>query len=454
MSQQSFADLGVSSPVLSALEKRGFSAPFAVQRLVIEDVLAGHDVLAQSPTGSGKTIAFGVPLIDRIAADSRRPAGLILAPTRELACQIVDELQEIAHSRALSVAPVYGGVGIQAQARKASRAHIVVATPGRLEDLIQRRELSLEHVQVLVLDEADRMLDMGFKPAVDRIVRQTPDDRQTMFFSATLEGATGEVAKSYTHDARRHVHTPKVERKADVQHRFLHVAHADKVDALIRELNETERGRTLVFVRTKRGADRLVQRLGKSSIKAVAMHGNKSQNQRQRALASFESGKVDTLVATDVAARGIDVPDVTHVINYDAPEDRDTYVHRVGRTGRAGGTGAGVSFVIGDQVRDMRRIAQDLGLLSEFDHEAPAHVTGPPRDMAPRGNGGGHRGQGQKRGGGKGRGRSNDGQGRGRVSESRDGTGGNRPKPRPNAAGTARGNVASSRPPRKRRSRV
>jgi superfamily II DNA/RNA helicase len=452
MSQQSFADLGVSSPVLSALEKRGFTEPFAVQRLVIEDVLAGHDVLAQSPTGSGKTIAFGVPLIDRIAAESRRPAGLILAPTRELACQIVDELYEIAHSRALSVAPVYGGVGIQAQARKAAKAHIVVATPGRLEDLIQRRELSLAHIQVLVLDEADRMLDMGFKPAVDRIVKQTPNDRQTMFFSATLEGAIGQVAQSYTQNARRHVHTPAVERKSDVQHRFVHLAHADKVDTLIRELNETERGRTLVFVRTKRGADRLVQRLGKSNIKAAAMHGNKSQSQRQRALANFESGKVDTLVATDVAARGIDVPDVTHVINYDAPEDRDTYVHRVGRTGRAGATGAGVSFVIGDQVRDMRRIAQDLDLLSEFDHEAPAHVTGPPREM---GAGGGHRGQGRGRsGGGKGRGRSNESQGRGRASESRDGSSGNRPKARPNAAGTARGSVASSRPPRKRRSRV
>jgi superfamily II DNA/RNA helicase len=458
MSQQSFADLGVSSPVLSALEKRGFTEPFAVQRLVIEDVLAGHDVLAQSPTGSGKTIAFGVPLIDRIAADSRRPAGLILAPTRELACQIVDELYEIAHSRALSVAPVYGGVGIQAQARKAAKAHIVVATPGRLEDLIQRRELSLQHVQVLVLDEADRMLDMGFKPAVDRIVKQTPDDRQTMFFSATLEGATGQVAKSYTRDARRHVHTPKVESKADVAHRFVHLAHADKVDALVRLLDETERGRTLVFVRTKRGADRLVQRLGKSGIKSAAMHGNKSQSQRQRALRDFESGRVDTLVATDVAARGIDVPDVTHVINYDAPEDRDTYVHRVGRTGRAGATGAGVSFVIGDQVRDMRRIAQDLDLLSEFDHEAPAHVTGPPREMSPRNNGGGHRGQGQSRGrsggGGKGRGRSNESQGRGRASESRDGSSGNRPKARPNGSGTARGSVASSRPPRKRRSRV
>jgi ATP-dependent RNA helicase RhlE len=466
MSQQSFADLGVSSPVLSALEKRGITEPFAVQRLVIEDVLAGRDVLAQSPTGSGKTLAFGVPLIDRVAADSRRPAGLILAPTRELACQIVDEIYEIAHARALSVAPVYGGVGIQAQARKASKAHIVVATPGRLEDLIQRRELSLQHIQVLVLDEADRMLDMGFKPAVDRIVKQTPNDRQTMFFSATLDGAPGQVAQSYTRDAARHVHTPKVERKADVKHRFVHIAHADKVNQLIRELNETERGRTLVFVRTKRGADRLVQRLAKSNIKAAAMHGNKTQNQRQRALANFESGKVDTLVATDVAARGIDVPDVTHVINYDAPEDRDTYVHRVGRTGRAGATGAGVSFVIADQARDMRRIATDLGLTAEFDHEAPAHVTGGDRDITPRGNGGGHRGQGggghrgqggQKRGrpaGGKGRGRSNDARGRDGASEARDGSGGDRPQGRKNDAGTTRGNVASSRPPRKRRSRV
>jgi ATP-dependent RNA helicase RhlE len=468
MSEQSFADLGVSSPVVSALQARGFTEPFAVQRLVIEDVLAGHDVLAQSPTGSGKTIAFGVPLIDRIAAESRRPAGLILAPTRELAVQIVDELYEIAHARALSVAPVYGGVGIQAQARKASKAHIVVATPGRLEDLIQRGALSLKSIQVLVLDEADRMLDMGFKPAVDRIVKQTPDDRQTMFFSATLEGAIGQVAQSYTQNARRHVHTPAVERKADVKHRFIHLAHADKVDQLIRELNETERGRTLVFVRTKRGADRLVQRLGKSRIKAAAMHGNKSQSQRQRALREFESGKVDVLVATDVAARGIDVPEVTHVIQYDAPEDRDTYVHRVGRTGRAGATGAGVSFVIGDQVRDMRRIAQDLDLLSEFDHEAPAHVTGPPRGGGHRSGGGGQRqgqgGGGQKRGrsgGGKGRGRSGDSQGggrsndaRGRASESRDGSNGNRPSARKNDSGTSRGSVASSRPPRKRRARV
>src|SRR5918994_857901 len=197
---QSFADLGVSQPIVGALAKRGITEPFAVQRLAIADVLAGKDVLVQSPTGSGKTLAFGVPIVDRIPADSRRPAALILAPTRELAEQIVDELHSVAHSRALSVAPVYGGVGIQAQARKAAKAHIVVATPGRLEDLLRRRDLKLDRVQTLVIDEADRMLDMGFKPALDRIVAQVPRERQTLFFSATLEGEAGRIAQQYTRD--------------------------------------------------------------------------------------------------------------------------------------------------------------------------------------------------------------------------------------------------------------
>ena len=367
MSKQSFADLGVSKTVVRALAARGFEKPFAVQKLVIADILAGHDVLAQSPTGSGKTLAFGVPLADMIDPESRRPAALVLAPTRELACQIVDEVQSICNERALSVAAVYGGVGIQAQAKRAARAHIVVATPGRLEDLLQRNAISLKHVRHLVLDEADRMLDMGFKPAVDRIVSKVSADRQTLFFSATLEGAVGKVAKAYTHDARRHEHRPAPESKPDTQHRFVHLDHTDKLNALVRELGHDDSGRTLVFVRTKRGADRLVKRLRAQNVTAVAMHGNKSQSQRQKALASFESGHVDTLVATDVAARGIDVPDVTHVINYDAPEDRDAYVHRTGRTGRAGATGTGVSFVMSDQTRDMRRIAADLGLTHEFD---------------------------------------------------------------------------------------
>jgi len=371
MSSQSFADLGVSKPVVAALGARGFQTPFAVQKLVIADVLAGRDVLAQSPTGSGKTLAFGVPIVDLVSTEARRPAALILAPTRELAGQIVDELQAVANARALSVAVVHGGVGLQRQAKLAARSHIVVATPGRLEDLLQRGDLTLKHVKVLVLDEADRMLDMGFKPPVDRIVAKCPADRQTLFFSATLEGAAGQLAKAYTRNARKHVHRPHAERKADVVHRFVHLTHDGKLGALVTELRDEGRGRTLVFVRTKRGADRLVKRLGNENLTAVAMHGNKTQSQRQKALARFESGAVDTLVATDVAARGIDVADITHVINFDVPEDRDGYVHRVGRTARAGASGAGVSFVMADQAHDMRRIASDLGLTAQFDESRP-----------------------------------------------------------------------------------
>lgn len=368
MSSQSFADLGVSKPVVRALAARGIEKPFAVQRLVIDDVLDGHDLLVQSPTGSGKTLAFGVPLVDVVEADARRPAALVLAPTRELASQIVDELESIAAARDLNIAAVYGGVGFGPQIKRAQRAHILVATPGRLEDLLQRKALKLDRVTVLVLDEADRMLDMGFKPAVDRIVAKTAPERQTLFFSATLEGSIGKVAAAYTHKPRRHVHAPKAEKRAAISHRFVHVdSQSAKLPALVGELRDEGRGRTLVFVRTKRGADRLVKRLGAKDLRAVAMHGDKSQSQRERALARFERGDVDTLVATDVAARGIDVADVTHVINFDAPGDRDAYVHRVGRTGRAGREGSGVSFVLSDQRSEMRRIARDLGLGREFD---------------------------------------------------------------------------------------
>jgi superfamily II DNA/RNA helicase len=366
MSQQSFADLGVSRVVADTLSARGMDSPFAIQTLVIPDVLAGHDVLAKSPTGSGKTLAFGAPLVDRLEATDRRPGALVLAPTRELALQIVDDITELAHARALSVAAVYGGAGIERQIKLARKAHILVATPGRLEDILQRRAVTLEHIKVLVLDEADRMLDMGFRPAVDRIVGKTPRSRQTLFFSATLDGDAGRLAESYTNDARRHEHVPTDTRKADTEHRFMKVAHEAKVDTLVRELADKARGLTIVFVRTKRGADRLVQRLRAHDVTAVAMHGDKSQSQREKALARFERGDVDTLVATDVAARGIDVRGVTHVINYDAPEDREGYVHRIGRTGRAGRTGIGVTFVLGDQAKDMSRIAADLGLHREF----------------------------------------------------------------------------------------
>ncbi|OJU85771.1 MAG: hypothetical protein BGO11_07765 [Solirubrobacterales bacterium 70-9] len=348
--------------------------------MVIRDALAGHDLLAQSPTGSGKTLAFGIPLVDLIEPREEGPQALVLAPTRELAGQIVDELASLAVARRLRIAAVYGGVGFGPQVKAAGRADILVATPGRLEDLIGRGAVSLGRVRVLVLDEADRMLDMGFRPAVDRIVALTPGDRQTLFFSATLEGAAGRAASSYTRNARSHTHTERERDVPAIEHRFVRVDSQEaKLDHLVEQLAAEGVGRSLVFVRTKRGADKLVKRLRDHQVAAVAMHGNKSQRQREQALSSFERGRVMTLVATDVAARGIDVPDVTQVINYDAPEDREAYVHRVGRTGRAGRTGTGISFVLAEQRDEMRRIGTSLGLAHGLGGSDRTGPSGPAR---------------------------------------------------------------------------
>ncbi len=374
MQQSTFAELGVSKAVSGALRARGIERPFAVQQLVIGDVLEGHDVLVESPTGSGKTLAFGIPLVDSVEPGKRagrrpgEPGALVLAPTRELASQIVDELDAIARARQLSVAAVYGGAGITPQIRAARRADVLVATPGRLVDLLDRRAVSLGEVEVLVLDEADRMLDMGFRPVVDRLVALTPEDRQTMLFSATLAGEVDRIARAYTQAARRHAHRPPQQARGKVEHRFVKVTRERRTDQLVTELTEQERGRTLVFVRTKRGADRLAKQLSRvETVKVAAMHGDKSQSQRERALAQFESGRIDTLVATDVAARGIDVRDVTHVINYDAPGATDDYVHRVGRTARAGAEGVGITFVLEDQVREVVAMVAGLGLHRELE---------------------------------------------------------------------------------------
>ena len=378
----SFAELGVSEPAVRALERRGIDAPFAVQSLVLPDALAGRDVLVQSPTGSGKTLAFLLPLLERLEPNDRRPAALVLAPTRELASQIVDEARDIASALALSVAVAYGGVGIEPQIRAARKAHLLVATPGRLLDLMARGAVKLDRVRMLVLDEADRMLDMGFRPDVDRIVSRTPTDRQTLFFSATLGGEAGRLADAYTRSARRHQHSLDVRPVASIDHRFVPLAHESKVDRLVEALGE-ERGLTLVFVRTKRGADRLVKRLGAQGVDAVSLHGDKSQNQREKALARFESRRVDTLVATDVAARGLDVEGITHVVNFDAPEDREGYVHRTGRTARAGRGGVAITFVLDDQAAGIGTIARGLGLGTDLERGglgAHAHVAaGPPR---------------------------------------------------------------------------
>jgi superfamily II DNA/RNA helicase len=372
MSKQSFADLGVSGAVRGALSRRGITAPFPVQRLVLEDVLAGRDVLVKSPTGSGKTLAFGIPLAERLDA-APWPTGLVLAPTRELAAQIVAELDDLAGAKGLRIAAVYGGVGLSAQAAKAKRAHILVATPGRLEDLLARGTFTLERIQLLVLDEADRMLDMGFRPAIERIVGACPEARQTLFFSATLDGVAGDLAGRYTTAAIVHEQSaPGRAAMPVLEHRFVPIGDGERLEALIAEL-ERDRDRAIVFVRTKRGADRLVKRLDARGLRSVAIHGNKSQGQRDRALSRFQSGHVDTLVATDVAARGLDVEGVSHVINFDPPEDHQTYIHRVGRTGRAGNPGVGVTLVDAGERHEMRQLARRLGLGHELgaeDHRA------------------------------------------------------------------------------------
>ena len=387
MSRESFADLGVSRAVIRTLSEAGITEPFAIQRAVIGDAITGRDVIAQSPTGSGKTLAFGIPLVERIAAECPRPAVLVLAPTRELATQIVADIRGIAYARALRVTAVYGGVGLVKQARDAAASHVLVATPGRLEDLLARGAFSLDRIRVLVLDEADRMLDMGFRPAIDRIVGACPRDRQTLFFSATLEGEAGHIAKRYAHNPVIHRQRPATGRtNAEIEHKFLEVSHEHRVEALVRELGR-DRDLTLVFVRTKRGADRLVKRLAAHGVKAAAMHGDKSQRQREQALARFASGAVDILIATDVAARVIDVDRISHVINFDPPADSDTYVHRIGRTGRAGRRGIGITLLSPEQRQDVKKLAGHLGLDHDLHATSARRPTAGPSHRANAGNG-------------------------------------------------------------------
>jgi superfamily II DNA/RNA helicase len=366
---ESFHALGVSAEVSQALAAHDIVTPFPIQSLVVPAALRGGDVLAKSPTGSGKTLAFGVPIVDGISRDHGAPAALILVPTRELAGQVTEALRPIAKAKGLRVEAAYGGTPVHKGAKRIKGAQLLVATPGRLFDLIERRLVQLDRVSVLVLDEADRMLDMGFKPQVDRIVRHLPRERQTMLFSATLDGEVGELARAYTRNPGRFEAQPPEEGKGgEIEHRFVAVSVEGKVDALIREL-EAERGLALVFVRTKRGADRLAARLARRDVSAIALHGDMTQSARERALARFHSGKVTTLVATDVAARGLDLADVTHVINFDPPEDEKGYVHRVGRTGRAGRDGSGVTLVTPDQQADVSRVAVRLGHREQFERE-------------------------------------------------------------------------------------
>ena len=363
----SFRELGVSSPVVDALAARSITTPFRIQALALPDALGGLDILAKAPTGSGKTLAFAVPIVERTSPSDGRPSTLVLVPTRELATQVTDELKAVAKPKNLKVEAAYGGVPLRAQSKRIKGAHVLVATPGRLEDLAERRLVDLRGIKILVLDEADRMLDFGFKPQVDRIVRRLPQNRQTMFFSATLDGEVGRLAREYTRSPSYvEAELATGQQPAEIEHRFVSVTTDTKVKTLAEHILASD-GLTLVFVRTKRGADTLVRKLRNHHVEAVAMHGNLSQNARERALARFGEGKVSTLVATDVAARGLDLQGVTHVINFDPPAEDKGYVHRTGRTGRAGKSGTAITFVLPDQQADTSRSARRLGYHEQFE---------------------------------------------------------------------------------------
>jgi ATP-dependent RNA helicase RhlE len=365
MSQQSFRELGVSQPVVAVLAHQSINHPFRIQQLVLPDAFAGLDILARSPTGSGKTLAFALPIVERTTPADACPTALVLVPTRELAAQVTAAIELLGKPKGLSVAAAYGGLPLRAQANRAKGAQILVATPGRLEDLAERRLVDLSRVQTFVLDEADRMLDMGFKPQVDRIVRRLPQNRQTMFFSATLDGEAGELARAYTNSPSRFEADLLPNDPGEIEHRFVAVTADSKVETLVEHIKSSDS--TLVFVRTKRGADRLVQKLARHGVRASAMHGDMSQKARERALAEFERGKVATLVATDVAARGLDLDDITHVINFDPPEEDKGYVHRTGRTGRAGKSGTAITFVLPEQQADTSRVARRLGHTEQYE---------------------------------------------------------------------------------------
>jgi ATP-dependent RNA helicase RhlE len=375
-----FLDLGVSEEVVRVLAERGIVEPFPIQSMVWEDARAGRDTLARSKTGSGKTLGFALPIVERIDPQAQPlPVALVLVPTRELAQQVREDFHDIAAAKGLSVKAVYGGTHVREQARGVERSHVLIATPGRLDDLAIRELVRLDGIRVLVLDEADRMLDMGFQPQVDRIVRRLPKDRQTMFFSATLDGAVGRIAEVYTRNPVLHEvagYDRAVVEEAD--HRFISVPVHDKLSTL-KALAEAEGGLTLVFVNTKRAVDDLARRLHAQGVPALALHGDMRQEARDRSLKRFAQGHVGVLIATDVAARGLDLDDISLVVNYDAPLDDNAYVHRVGRTARAGRAGTSITFVTPQQQGDISRMAARLELHEEFEQEGMKVV--PPRTV-------------------------------------------------------------------------
>jgi superfamily II DNA/RNA helicase len=358
----SFRDLGLRAEFVDALAAQGIDDPFAIQEATIVDSLAGRDVCGKARTGSGKTLAFGLPMLQTVAkAEPGHPTALVLVPTRELAKQVVDVLSPLGKTVGTRVAAFYGGASLDKQVRNLSkRIEIAVCTPGRMIDLLERGELDLDQVRILVIDEADRMADMGFLPQVEWILRKVPNDRQTLLFSATLDREVDVLVRRYMHDPVRHEVEADEESVDDMTHRFLRVHELDRIKVLA-AISEGV-SRTMVFVRTKRGADRLVSQLKREGVTAAAIHGDLRQSAREKALKDFQAGSHVVLVATDVAARGIHVDDVDVVVHFDPPEEHKGYTHRSGRTARAGREGVVVTFVLWNQELDVEKLQRRLGL--------------------------------------------------------------------------------------------
>src|SRR5580700_2515495 len=370
-----FAELGLDARLVTALAARDIREPFAIQARALPDALAGRDVLGRAQTGSGKTLAFGLPLLTRLAAttDQRRdkaPRGLVLVPTRELAQQVADVLTPLGRCIGVSITTVYGGVPIGRQIARVRDADVVVATPGRLIDLLDRHACTLSGIQVTVVDEADHMADLGFMPAVTRILDETPAGGQRMFFSATLDRGVGQLVTTYIHDPALHAVTSSTD-SGPAEHRVLVLSAQDKVPVAAEIASRP--GRTLFFVRTKHGADRLAKQLSRAGVDAAAIHGDRNQNQRQRALDAFAAGHPRVLVATDVAARGIHVDDVDLVVQFDPPNDHKDYLHRSGRTARAGATGTVVALVERGQLRELQRLHDAAGVSATSDEVTTGH---------------------------------------------------------------------------------
>ena len=355
-----FAQLGVSQSICTALERRGITEPFEIQAATISDGLAGRDICGRAPTGSGKTIAFGIPIVTQLGqAKPKQPRALILAPTRELADQIHTELRTFGGSTRIGV--VYGGIGYGNQIKTLRRGvDVLVACPGRLEDLIDQGNVGLSQVERVVIDEADRMADMGFMPSVRRLLNQTASDRQTLLFSATLDGDIAELTRHYQNEPIRYEVGEKSPDITLAHHIFWKVNRSDRSRTVTDVINVT--WPTIVFCRTRHGSDRLTKQLTRDGIQTATIHGGRSQSQRTKALANFADGRVQALIATDVAARGIHVANVASVIHYDLPEDHKAYVHRSGRTARAGQSGLVLSLIQPDQLKKIRQIQRQIGV--------------------------------------------------------------------------------------------